>query len=75
MNMRPYYAVFAPCLGTVAAFHVSSGARVESGEGIADIEMMKIFVRVEAPASGEIEWVVPLGAVIGEGEMIGKIFP
>jgi Pyruvate/2-oxoglutarate dehydrogenase complex, dihydrolipoamide acyltransferase (E2) component, and related enzymes len=72
---RPYYPVRALTTGVVMMFHVESGAAVAEGDTLAEIEMMKVFQRVEACATGTVEWVVALGETVHQDTLLGKIYP
>ncbi len=59
--------------GTVSAISVESGAVIEAGERVADIEMMKMFHPVESPYAGTIRFLVGLGEVVAEGQIIARV--
>ena len=59
--------------GTLALYHCESGAHVEAGEPIAEIECMKTFFTLNAPEAGVVAFVLDLGAVVGQDEVIATI--
>lgn len=60
-------------LGSLALWNVEDGAAVEEGEPIAEIECMKVFMRVEAPATGIIRCKMVLGEIVGQDDVIAVI--
>lgn len=67
------HPVESPIFGTLALQHVADGGEVEEGEAIGEIEAMKTFYRISAPISGKLTWVMELGEVIGQGDIIAEI--
>ena len=65
--------VLSPTFGTLALFHVEDGGRVEAGDAICEIEVMKTFYRVTAEVSGIIRWKMELGELAGTDDVIGEI--
>ncbi len=65
--------VLATTFGTLALLHVEEGAVVAVGDALAEVEAMKTFFRVEALSSGKIHWIVELGEVVGEGDVLARI--
>ncbi len=72
--------------GTIAKWHVESGATVKKGQAIFDIETDKSAMEIESPADGVIMigdagpgTVVPIGAVVamiyGAGEPVSPFSP
>lgn len=66
-------AVTAESNGVLVLLHVDDGSRVEEGERVCDIELMKTQFPLVATASGVIRFRVELGAVVGEGDVIAVI--
>jgi biotin carboxyl carrier protein len=65
--------VFSPLFGNLALLHVESGSVVEAGEAIGEIEAMKMYVRVSAPCAGTLTWLIELGEIVGEGDLIAEV--
>lgn len=65
--------VLSPVSGSISIILVESGAAVEEGEALAEIELMKALFRVTAPVKGVLKWRCGPGVVVGEGEVIGEI--
>lgn len=64
-------AVVAPSAALVLAVEVAPGARVERGQTVAVLESMKMEVRVEATASGEVrEVAVTVGSQVRAGQLL-----
>ena len=60
--------------GTVTAWHVEPGRRVEKGEPLLDVETEKIVNSVESPASGTLRIVLAgAGDTYKVGELIGVL--
>ena len=59
--------------GTLSLLHVETGEKVAAGETVAEAESMKMMYAIEAPANGTLFWLTPLGAVIGEGDVLAEI--
>ena len=51
------------------------GASVEAGEVIAEIMVEKVTMDIEAPASGRLVIVTPVGAPIRPGAVLATIYP
>lgn len=61
--------------GTIAAWHVQEGERVEKGAALFDIETDKAAMEVESPASGALHYVsAQTGDVVQIGERVAWIF-
>ena len=65
--------VISDIAGVVATFLVEDGASVDKGERIMDIECMKSFFPVEAPAAGIVHFKVELGEAVGQDEVVAQI--
>lgn len=65
--------VRSPCLGVASMRLAEEGAKVEKGAIIMQIEVMKFFYDVLAPASGRVAWRVKLGQLVEENQVIGYI--
>jgi urea carboxylase len=63
----------APMACTVWQHSVSLGQEVVVGSDIISIESMKLEVAVQAPCSGVITYLRPMGEVAEEGETIASI--
>lgn len=59
--------------GCLSSVLVDDGCEVEEGEKIAEIELMKTFFPVEAPASGVITFKIALGEIVEHGGLIAII--
>lgn len=66
-------AVVAEVVGALADLVVDGGARVRRGDVIAQLESMKTFFPLYATDDGTVEFVVELGEVVGEGEIVAWI--
>jgi biotin carboxyl carrier protein len=65
--------VLADIPGTVATLHVADGAQVDKGEPVAEIECMKTFFPIVAPAAGIVRLHVRLGEMVGQDQLIASI--
>ena len=65
--------VLAPLPGSVMIQHVEDGDRVEAGDLLLQIECMKMLNDVQAPCAGVVRFLVPLGRVVGKGELVAEI--
>ena len=65
--------VLSPLTGSVALLRAEDGARVERGDTVLEVESMKTFWPVEAPASGIVRLQVALGEVVGENQLVAII--
>lgn len=72
---KPYYPVRSAVVGVITALYVEDGAAVQEGDKLVEVEMMKVFHRVEACADGTIEWVAALGQTVGQGALLAKLYP
>lgn len=59
--------------GVLSNIAMESGATVEEGERIADVELMKTMFPVYATASGVVSFRIELGEVVAEGDVIAVI--
>jgi pyruvate/2-oxoglutarate dehydrogenase complex dihydrolipoamide acyltransferase (E2) component len=59
--------------GTVSAWRVEDGARVDVGEVICEIETDKVVEEILADAAGVLRHAVPSEAVVPAGGVIGRI--
>lgn len=57
----------------VSAWLVASGASVERGQPIAELETAKVKVEIQAPASGTLQILVAAGAIIEPETVIARI--
>jgi acetyl-CoA carboxylase / biotin carboxylase 1 len=65
--------VKSPVTGSLALILYQTGSQVQKDEEIANIEVMKMFLPVISPSTGAITWLVKLGQVIQEGQIIAII--
>ena len=65
--------VLASIYGSLAVIDKPSGSVVKKGETIAQIECMKSFWELIAPADGVIHWRLTLGEVVGQDEIVAQI--
>lgn len=72
---RPYAPVYSPINGVVASISVESGQRVEEGDVVLSLEMMKMLMAVEAPLTGEIEVLVGMNTPVTENQLLAKVYP
>lgn len=68
-----HYRVDAPMFGSISQINYEAGDVVEDGDVLFMMEAMKFQYHVESPADGIFYPLVPLGTVVSEGQMIGKI--
>ncbi len=67
--------VLSPIFGQLGLVHVEDGAVVAEGDELGEIEAMKMYTRFFAPTSGTLTWVVELGEIVGEGDVVAEINP
>jgi len=65
--------VLAPCLGVAAMRLAEEGAVVEKEAIIMQIEVMKFFYDVPAPATGKVQWLVKLGQLVEMNQVLAYI--
>ena len=65
--------VVSPVFGTLSLLHVAEGEVVEEGDALCEVEAMKVFMRVPAPCSGKVSWLVELGEVVSEGDVLAEV--
>ena len=65
--------VLSPTFGTLGLLHVDDGSLVAEGEMLGEVEVMKTFHRIIAPVAGTLTWLVGLGEVVGEGDVLAEI--
>lgn len=63
----------SPLTGSVAMLRAEDGARVAKGDAIVEIECMKAFFPVDAPAAGVVRLKVALGQVVDTGDVVAVI--
>jgi len=68
-----HYKIESPMFGSIAQINCEAGDTVEEGDVLFMMEAMKFQYHVESPADGIFYPLVPLGAVVSEGQMIGKV--
>jgi pyruvate dehydrogenase E2 component (dihydrolipoamide acetyltransferase) len=59
--------------GTVTAWLVAEGSEVTAGQAICEIETDKVTEEILAEDDGVLRQLVPVGAVVAAGEVIGHI--
>ncbi len=59
--------------GMLAVQSAEDGAFVQEGDRIGEVECMKAFFPLDAPASGYITWYIELGGVVGPEDVIAEI--
>jgi biotin carboxyl carrier protein len=59
--------------GMLAVQIAEDGAYVEKGDRIGEVECMKAFFPLDAPASGYITWHIELGGVVGPEDVVAEI--
>lgn len=74
MASRPI-PILAPSDGTVAYQYVEEGARVEEGDTVAAVELMKMFNDIPAPCAGTVHFRVGLGEVVAVDDVVAEIVP
>lgn len=65
--------IVAETTGTVSMVYVESGCQVSEGEALLEIEVMKMMVRVDSPATGKLTLHVGPSEFTEEGSIIGEI--
>ena len=51
------------------------GASVEAGEVVAEVMVEKVTIDIEAPVSGRLVIVTPVGAAVHLGDVLATIYP
>lgn len=59
--------------GTVSFFHVEDGDRVEEGQNVIAVECMKMQTDIPAPAPGKVKFLVALGDMVEQDQVIAEI--
>ena len=78
-HARSVYTVVMPKLGltmtqaTLVKWHKRDGERVEKGELLFDLESDKATLEIEAPASGILRTLVPVGQAVPVSEPIAEL--
>ena len=65
--------IAAPIPGTIKAWLVENGKKVEEGSTVAVMEAMKMETEIKAEKSGTLEIVKPAGSITNVGEVIARI--
>lgn len=65
--------IAAPIPGTIKAWLVEDGKKVEEGSTVAVMEAMKMETEIKAEKSGTLEIVKPAGSITNVGEVIARI--
>lgn len=65
--------IAAPIPGTIKAWLVENGKKVEVGSTVAVMEAMKMETEIKAEKSGTLEIVKPAGSITNVGEVIARI--
>ena len=65
--------IAAPIPGTIKAWLVEDGEKVEEGSTLAVMEAMKMETNIVAETSGKLEIVKPAGSIANVGEVIARI--
>lgn len=65
--------IAAPIPGTIKAWLVENGKKVEEGSTVAVMEAMKMETEIKAEKSGTLEIVKPTGSITNVGEVIARI--
>jgi len=65
--------IAAPIPGTIKAWLVENGKKVEEGSTVAVMEAMKMETEIKAETSGTLEIVKPAGSIANAGEIIARI--
>ena len=74
MASKDYWKLEASTDGTVSQILFSPGDQVTTGDEILALEAMKMFFYETAPGDGFFYPLVPVGASVRQGQLIGKIF-
>jgi pyruvate/2-oxoglutarate dehydrogenase complex dihydrolipoamide acyltransferase (E2) component len=64
---------FAMTEGTLSEWMISDGGAVEKGQPLFCFESDKSVQEVEAPASGVLQIIAPVGTLCEVGTLLGKI--
>lgn len=59
--------------GVLAAVSAVSGAIVQEGDSVGEIECMKSFWPIVSPSSGILTWLISLGDMIGQDQIIATV--
>jgi biotin carboxyl carrier protein len=65
--------VISPTAGTLSYQYMESGAEVSEGEAICEVEVMKMQNSLIAPISGIVTFLIALGEVVAEGDVVAVI--
>jgi biotin carboxyl carrier protein len=63
----------AEITGTLSYWLVEDGAAVQEGEHVADVECMKVFFPVYAPAAGVLRYAAKLGEVLAQDQVLALV--
>lgn len=66
-------AVVADIVGSLADLSVDDGILVRRGDIIGSLESMKTFFPLYASDDGRVQFVVGLGEIVGEGDVVAWI--
>ena len=65
--------IHPPIVGVVAQWLVEDGALVAEGEIVCQVESMKVFFEVRAPAAGTLRYRAELGEIVGQEDPVAVI--
>lgn len=66
-------AIKSPVYGSLTLLYAEDGARLDAGDKVCEIEVMKVFYPVETSHAGILSWSAKLGRLVGEGEILAWI--
>lgn len=68
INVKEYEATVSPLPGGIAKLFFKNGELVQSGDVVLVIESMKMEVEILAESSGLVQYLVPKGIKVKQGE-------
>lgn len=69
----PRTAIASDTAGSLSQYFAESGARVDKGETVGEIECMKCMFPIVAPCDGVLTWRAQLGEFVGQDQVIAEI--
>lgn len=67
------HEIYAPVVGCLADLCTDEGSQVEEGQTVATMESMKIMFPLYAPVAGRVSFLLELGELAGEGEVVAVV--
>lgn len=67
------FAAHAEMVGVLSDLSVDDGEVVEAGQQVCCVESMKTMFPLYAPSAGRVGFLLALGEVVGEGEVVFEV--